>query len=68
MNALVKKVVLTWILNKDNQATVVSWNSRPRPFPGMKASDFRYPNCGNGFLIPFLVPNFGNIFIPVPEL
>ena len=29
---------------------------------------FLCSNCGIGFFIPFPVPNFGNIFIPVPDL
>ena len=49
----------------------VSGNSRSRPFPRMKASDFLSRIMGMDFFIPFPFPNFGNVFfhsLPVPEL
>ena len=49
----------------------VSWNSRSRPFPRIKASDSLSWIMGMDFFIPFPFPNFGNgLFnsLPVPEL
>ena len=44
----------------------VSGNSRSRPFPRMKASDSLSRIMGMDFFIPFLFPNFRNVFFSFP--
>ena len=68
--------------NAGREESVVSRDSRPCPFLGMKAFascfgiigydffiPFPFPNFGNSFFVPFLFPSFwNNFFIPCPTL